>query len=59
MTTLSERAAIIAYLDRMKVEAAELGQSDAVFWIVQIKRDIERCEHLAPRTTHEAQEKVG
>ncbi|AJA07487.1 hypothetical protein SKP52_02785 [Sphingopyxis fribergensis] len=41
-----ERAAIIAYLDRMKVEASELGNPNAVFWIVQIKRDIERGEHL-------------
>lgn len=36
----AHNAAIIAMLDNMKTEASELGQTDAVFWIVQIKRDI-------------------
>lgn len=40
-----EKAQIVAYLDRMKVEASELGQTDAVFWIVQVRRAIEANEH--------------
>lgn len=42
----AERADIIAHLDRMKVEASENGAADAVFWIVQIKRDIASLAHL-------------
>jgi len=35
-----ERARIVAHLESQIAEARDLGQPDAVFWTVQIKRDI-------------------
>lgn len=46
---IAERERIVAYLDRMKTEASELGFADAVFWIVQVKRNIKNRCHLTTK----------
>lgn len=41
----ADRAALVAeivgWLDATKKEASEVGSPDAVFWLIQIKRDIQ------------------
>ncbi len=43
-------AVIVAWLDRVKIEASEAGLTNGVLWTVEIKRLLQSADHLKEQT---------